>query len=218
MNDSAERGGLRFSPVAADARRPLLPREIVLAYKRRHIEDTFAELCVEQGYRGTTIADICRRGRVARGTVYEHFANKEHIFLALLDRSLAELSERVEDGCGRAGEEPDGRLVGGLDALLAWVAAEPAQAWICLVESFCATPASLQRYLEGIERFSALLAGVVPGEVSRPPTTAESLVGGLAALLSGLLRSGEAQRAPELGPQLLTFLRAPFLALPGSAG
>lgn len=218
MNAAAERSGLRLSPVAADARRPLLPREIVLAYRRRRIEHAFAELCVEQGYRGTTIADICRRAGVARNTLYEHFANKEHIFLALLDRSLAELSERVEDGCARAGREPDGRLAGGVGALLAWVAAEPAQAWVCLVESFCATPASLQRYLEGIERFSALLAGAVPGEVSRPPTMEESLVGGLAALLTGLLRSGEAQRAPDLGPQLLTFLRAPFLALPGSAG
>jgi hypothetical protein len=48
---------------------------------------------------------------------------------------------------------------------------------------------------------------------ARAATTEESLVGGVASLLSGLLRSGDAQRAPELAPQLLTFLRGPFLTV-----
>jgi AcrR family transcriptional regulator len=146
--------------------------------------------------------------------VYEHFAGKEAIFLALFDRASAELRERVDSACAAAPQDSEARLRAGLNALLAWVAAEPASAWVCFVESLCATPASLRRYLDAIEDFTALLAGAVPSEVRRPATTEESLVGGVASLLSGLLRRGEALRAPELAPQLLAFLRGPFLAGP----
>jgi AcrR family transcriptional regulator len=190
----------------------MLSREIVLAFKRRHIEDALAELCLERGYRATTIADISRRTRVARATIYEHFENKENAFLSLLDRASQDLFDRVEAACASVGEDSEQRLEAGIGALLAWVAEEPPSAWACLVESLCATPESLRHYLKAIERFTTLLAGAVPNEVPRPATTEESLVGGVASLLSGLLRSGDAQRAPELAPQLLIFLRGPFLA------
>jgi AcrR family transcriptional regulator len=170
----------------------MLSREVVLAFKRRRIEAALAELCVERGYRATTIADISRGAHVSRATVYEHFKDREAAFLSLLDRVTQDLF--------------------GYRALLAWVAEEPASAWACLVESMCATPESLRRYLEAIERFTTLLAGAVPNEVPRPATTEESLVGGVASVLSGQLRRGEAQGAPEMQPQLLIFLRGPFLA------
>jgi AcrR family transcriptional regulator len=195
-------------------RRPLIAREVIVAYRRRHLEDTLAELCVEQGYRATTITDVTRRARVARNTVYEHFSNKEAILLALLDRASAELRERVESACAAAAQDSEARLRAGLNALLGWVAEEPASARALFVEAFCATSASMRLYLTAIEGFTALLAGAVPSEVPRPPTTEESLVGGVASLLGGLLRGGEAQRAPTLAPQLLTFLRGPFLATP----
>jgi AcrR family transcriptional regulator len=191
-----------------------LGREVIAAFRRRHLEDTTAALCAEQGYRATTIADISRCAHVSRATVYEHFANKEAIFLALFERVGAELRERVDSACAAAPLAAEARLRAGLNALLRWIAAEPACAWALFVESLCATPASMRGYLDGIEAFTVLLASAVPSEVPRPATTEESLVGGVASLLSGLLRSGDAQRAPELAPQLLTFLRGPFLATP----
>jgi AcrR family transcriptional regulator len=190
----------------------MLSHEVVLAFRRCRIEDALAELCAERGYRATTIADVTRRAHVARNTVYEQFANKEAIFLALFDRAAAELRERVETACAVTGTDSEARLAAGLNALMRWVAAEPANAWTLFVEALCATPASMRRYLKAIEDFTVLLAGAVPDEVSRPATTEESLIGGVASLLSGLLRSGEAQRAPELAPQLLAFLLGPFLA------
>ncbi len=190
----------------------MLSREFVLTFKRCRIEEALAELCLERGYRASTIADISRRAHVSRATIYEHFADKEAIFLALFERAGAELRERVESACAEAAQDSEARMRAGLNALLRWIAAEPASAWALLVESLCATPATMRRYLDGIERFTTLLASAVPSEVPRPATTEESLVGGVALLLSGLLRSGEAQRAPELAPQLLTFLRGPFLA------
>ena len=39
---------------------------------------TAAALCfAEKGYAGCSIADIAQRGKVAQGTMYVHFKNKE---------------------------------------------------------------------------------------------------------------------------------------------
>ena len=193
--------------------RPRLDPEVQAAFKRHRIVDALAGLCVEQGYRATTIADVAHRARVGRGSIYEHFENREQIFLAVLDRATSELFERVEAACAAADERSEERVEAGLAALLAWVAVEPVAAWVCFVESLCATPESFHRYLEAIARFTALLRGALPSEVPRPETTAESLAGGVASILSGLIRAGRAESAPELLPQLTVFLRAPFLTV-----
>jgi AcrR family transcriptional regulator len=214
MSGSVNRARPRPSPLDPGSPRPQLAREVIIDFRRRHIESTLAELCVERGYRATTITTISSRARVARTTVYENFTNKEDIFLALQARAIAELSERIEAACASGPKDSGARMAAGVAALLAWVAEEPASAWVCFVESLCATPESLRRHLEAIERFTTMLSGAVPSEVPRPLTTEESLVGGVASILSGLLRSGEAKRAPELQPQLMLFLRGPFLAVP----
>jgi AcrR family transcriptional regulator len=191
----------------------MLDPEVHAAFKRRRIADALAELCVEQGYRATTIADIAQRAQVGRATIYENFENREQIFLAVFDRAIAELFERVEAACAVAGDCSEERIEAGLAALLTWVAAEPNAAWASFVESLCATPESFRRYLEAITQFTGLLRGALPSEVPRPETTAESLAGGVASILSGLIRSGQAETAPELLPHLTVFLRGPFLAV-----
>jgi AcrR family transcriptional regulator len=45
------------------------------------------ELFAEQGYGATSIPDICTRAGLTKGAFYSNFANKDALFLALLDRS-----------------------------------------------------------------------------------------------------------------------------------
>ena len=47
----------------------------------------------EQGYDGTSVAEICRRAEVSKGAFYHHFASKQDLFIELLERWLAELDE-----------------------------------------------------------------------------------------------------------------------------
>jgi AcrR family transcriptional regulator len=49
--------------------------------------DAALELFAEQGYGATSIPDICARAGLTKGAFYSNFANKEALFLALLDRS-----------------------------------------------------------------------------------------------------------------------------------
>jgi AcrR family transcriptional regulator len=192
--------------------RPVLDRDFVASFKRRRIADAIAELSVEKGYRATTVGDIVARAKVGRSTVYDQFAGKEEILLDVLDRAIPQLLGRVEAACRAAGKETEPRLEAGLRALLAWVAEEPAAAWVCFVESACATPGSLQRYHAAITRFTALLRANVPSDARRPATTEETLVGGVASIFSRQIERGEVARAADLLPGLLAFLRAPYLS------
>ncbi len=42
------------------------------------------ELCIKQGYHGTSIREIAQRAGLALGSLYNHFASKEDVFLAVL--------------------------------------------------------------------------------------------------------------------------------------
>jgi AcrR family transcriptional regulator len=191
--------------------RPMISAEFVADHRRRAITDALAELCVEQGYRATTIADVVARARTSRNTLYEYFDNGEQIFLTLLDRAIGELVDRTKLACRDT--EPEERVEAGLAAVLAWVAEEPVPAYACFVEATCATPESFRRYLEAITEFATLLRGNVPTEIPRPSSTEESLVGGVASILRFRIVNGEAKGAPELLPELTNFLRLPFLAI-----
>lgn len=188
----------------------MLSPEVIAGFKRLRICEAHAELCAEQGHRATTVADIASRAGASRATFYECFENKEECFLAIFERGLSELFARAEGACRVA--EPEQRIEAALAAILDWVAQNPLAAWACFVESTCASPESLRRYVAAITDFAGLLRGNVPTEVERPPTTEESLIGGVASILRFRIQNGEAQRAPELLPNLTVFIRAPFMA------
>lgn len=191
-------------------KRSMLSPEVIIGFKRLRICEAHAALCAEQGYRATTVADISSRAGVSRATFYECFENKEECFLSVLELALSELFACAEGAC--RGAEPEQRIEAALAATLDWVAQKPAPAWACFVESTCATPESLRRYVTAITDFAGLLRGNVPTEVSRPLTTEESLIGGVASILRFRIHNGEAQRVPDLLPNLSIFIRAPFMA------
>src|SRR6201989_677584 len=129
------------------ATRPQLPPEFVSAHKRRRMIDAMSELCAEQGYEATKIADVVGRARVARKTLYDNFSGKEELFLAAFDTTLADADAAVAAALAPiATGEWEGRTEAGLSALLEFVAAHPAAARLCLVEAPAATPASALRY------------------------------------------------------------------------
>ena len=189
--------------------RPVLPREFVAVRKRRRIMDAMAELCAEQGYEATKIADIVRRAGVARKTLYDNFDGKEEVFLAAFDSAVEEVAGQIEAACADAGAEWEPRIEAGLRVFLAYVAEHPAIARLCLVEAYSATPAASQRYDEALERCVELLRRNAPGG-ERPETTEETLVGGVAWILHQQIRRGDAEQASDLLPELLDFVLSPY--------
>ncbi len=149
-----------------------------------------------------------RRAAVARKTLYDNFGGKEELLLAAVQDAIARVFERLEAACAGQDERP-ARIEAGLDALLAEVAEAPARAHLLIVSAQAATPASARLYEEALARFRALLHEVAP-EDALPDTVEESLVGGIAWILHRQLRSGEAERAPQLHADLCDFVLAAY--------
>ncbi len=57
--------------------------------------DAALELFAEQGYGATSIPDICTHAGLTKGAFYSNFANKDALFLALLDRSWERRAEAI---------------------------------------------------------------------------------------------------------------------------
>src|ERR1700733_14004696 len=98
-----------------------MPRGIT---KRRPITvsallDAAMELFAEQGFGATSIPDICARAGLTKGAFYSNFANKDALFLALLDRTWERRAEWIRramassdlSGTGEAWQETSRNLV-----------------------------------------------------------------------------------------------------------
>lgn len=55
------------------------------------LEEAACELFLEQGYDGTTVAEIARRAGVSRGTFFNYFPAKSDVFWGDLDDAIASL-------------------------------------------------------------------------------------------------------------------------------
>jgi AcrR family transcriptional regulator len=193
--------------------RPELPREFVASHKRRRMMEAIAELTAENGYEATKIADIVRRAAVARKTLYDNFDGKEDLFLSAIDAAVAELRLAVEEGCGRGDGSSEAGIVGGLEALLEFVAERPAAARMCMVEAISATPSSARLYDAAMRDFVELFRGSAPDGADLPETIEESLVGGVAWILQSQIRRGDAEQAADLLPELSQFVLSPYLGV-----
>ena len=71
--------------------------------------DAAMDLFAEQGFGATSIPDVCARAGLTKGAFYSNFANKDALFLALLDRSWARRAEwlrRAMPATGDMASEP----------------------------------------------------------------------------------------------------------------
>jgi AcrR family transcriptional regulator len=193
------------------ATRPQLPQEFIAAHKRRRMIDAMAELCAEQGYEATKIADVVSRAHVARKTLYDNFSGKEELFLAAFDLAVTEAEALVVEACGPIDSEDwEARIETGLGALLEYVAAHPAEAKLCLIEAPAASPESAARYEAALEGFIKHLREVAPTGAGRAATLEEALVGGTVWIVQREVRRDAVDKAADLLPELAQFVISPY--------
>jgi len=69
-----------------------LPRE----ERRDQILECALAVFASQGFHETSIADICARARIARGTLYQYFTDKRDVLAALVDRIVRRVIEAIQ--------------------------------------------------------------------------------------------------------------------------
>jgi TetR/AcrR family transcriptional regulator, fatty acid metabolism regulator protein len=74
--------------------------------RRDQILDCALGVFARKGFHETSIADICVRARIARGTLYQYFTDKRDVLAALIDRIVDRVLEAVQQW-GRFALRPD---------------------------------------------------------------------------------------------------------------
>ncbi len=188
-------------------------REQVAHNQRERLIAGLAAAVAERGYRAVTITDITKQARVSRRVFYENFAGKEECFLAAFEVVVGYVRELAGDAVAEGDEWPQ-RAISAARAVLAFFAAEPDLARLCLVESQAAGPAVSSRFHEAVHEVVPYLEqgrGLRSGERELPPTTEESTIGALVMLASRKVAVGESERLGDLLPEFAEFILSPYL-------
>ncbi len=188
-------------------------REQVAHSQRERLIAGLAAAVAERGYVAVTITDITKQARVSRRVFYENFEGKEECFLAAFEVVVAHVRELATEAAARETDWPR-KAIAAARAALAFFAAEPDLARLCLVESQVAGPAVAARFHGAVHDLIPDLQG---GRAERaaarelPPTTEESTLGALVMLASRKVAAGEAAALESLLPEFAEFILAPYL-------
>jgi len=190
-----------------------LSDEFVSRNQRGRLIGALAECLYENGYEETTVSAITLRAHVSKGDFYRLFSSKDACFLAAYDFAVERLSERVLTACGERDDWVDG-VRRALAALLAYLASEPAQANLLLVDGMHGGRDVYDRFQEALRSFVHPLregAAAVGGGDQPPETTDEAVVGGIASLLGRRVLAGETERLEDFFPEVAEFALTPYL-------
>ena len=111
--------------------------------KRRLFLDTAIKLFGKHGYLATTVPMIVTEAKGSTGSFYMYFRNKEDVFNSALEE-LGQAIEAVLTNVRNMQPDPMQRIAKGLEALFLYLAKNPEQARILIVESSGLSPESLQ--------------------------------------------------------------------------
>ncbi len=83
--------------------------------KRDHLIATASRLFYRDGYHVVGIDTILAEAKLAKMTLYHHFASKEELIVAVLELRSARAQEKVQAVLSEAGPSPRKRLLAYLD-------------------------------------------------------------------------------------------------------
>jgi AcrR family transcriptional regulator len=170
------------------------------------------------GYSSMTVSDVISQAGVSRRTFYEHFTNKEDVFLAAYDHVVDLLLTDV----GLAYEQGEtwiDRVRLGLEAFVTRLAQQPALAHVCIVEVLAAGPRALARRSSAMDRFRRFMT---PGHDERsdagtPSVAADAVIGGIYEVIYSHVLRGDTARLPAIAPDLLHSMLVPFVGVEDAA-
>jgi AcrR family transcriptional regulator len=190
-----------------------LPRDFVERHQRARLFAAIVALVDEQGYPATSLTQIVKKAGVARHTFYEHFKDKEELFLAVFDAAVGRSLKATREAAEAADGAWDERMRAGVAALLGEMAKDPALARVCLVESQSAGLVAMERYEEAMRSFATMMREgreSDPRRAEMPSSMEDIIVGGAVWMIITRL-ANDPDTLEELSPSLVEFLLAPYL-------
>lgn len=107
-------------PLGVATRRPRTQRG---RHRREAVLDAAAELFLEHGFHGTSVDDLGAAAGITGPGLYRHFASKDAVLMAVLDRLWEQLKPAITAAAGR---EPHAALDGLIEAHIGLALDQPA--------------------------------------------------------------------------------------------
>jgi AcrR family transcriptional regulator len=183
-------------------------RDEARALFRNAILDAAEAVFAERGFHGARIQDIAERARIAVGTVYNHFEQKDDVLSALLEERVEGLVAQIR---ARAGDPKEfrPRLHARMTRLFAYVGQHRAFLAIASEQGLFAGAAApgartTPRNAQQIEAFRAGLRAIVEEGIASgdlEALRADDLAGFLGGTMRALILSSLAQREGDAEEQ-----------------
>ena len=161
----------------------------------------------QQGYVGTSVADIIALAGVSRETFYRLYDDKLDCFLAGLDLVGEILVHQLRSATEGADEDPLRRFERAVHAYLDSLVAEPASARLVLVEAHAAGQEALARRAVIQDRLVAALVDLLDARGRDGMFACRVLVAAVSALVAEPLVAGRTAELRALGPRLVDHAR-----------
>jgi AcrR family transcriptional regulator len=202
-----ERGTLESVPAA-------VTRSSASADQRRRILRAVGEVVAKRGYGDVTVELIVKRAHVSYKTFYKHFSSKEECFLALFDSASGFAEKAVAEKLAAEDRPWAEQVVVALRTLTDLIVEEPIISRAVVVEAPTVGPTILGRY----ERLTKSLVPLFrdgrelnPRGGELPETIEDTLAGSVFWSAYQRLIVGEAERLPELLPDVTELVLRTYL-------
>jgi AcrR family transcriptional regulator len=193
--------------------RSRLAAEIVSGEHHDRIVRATVQVIRRKGYAGVTIADIVAAAKISRNVFYKLFHDKEEAFIAAQRLGLQESVAACSGAFFAASAWPE-RVYDGLRALLEHTAADPALAYVILIEPNAAGDRALQRLIDTLKAFTIFLEEGYrqnPRAQALPHLCSDAIAGAIFELLYHHAVTERIPQLPELTPQCAYIALAPFI-------
>ena len=122
-----------------------LPRQFIVKSQQERIVDATAAIVAEKGLAALTIPEIARRANVSNQTFYDIYASKHEAFLGAQKVGMHQALQVAIEALRRAGRRTGrGPSPPACWALLDYLASEPTHAHLTLVDTFAASPETIE--------------------------------------------------------------------------
>jgi AcrR family transcriptional regulator len=190
---------------------PRSARREIVEMQRMRVLYAAIDAVEDVGYARMTVGEVLARSRVSRNTFYALFSDREQCFLAAFDYVLAQMRWLAEQSCDGQPSWRDG-VRSALAALLDFIDEQPGMGRLCVVEALAGGDPVLQRRADVLREIEhAIDLGTAARQCDPPGLTAESVVGGVLAIVHRRLSQADPEPLkPLLGP-LMYMIVLPYL-------
>lgn len=198
----------RSSETPGSVLSPSVPRDVGPRTQRERIIDAIIESCAEKTYAATTITDIVGRARISRTTFYKQFDDKRACFDAAVEHCIAELQDAAASAHS-PDDPPADATRQAASAVLEALAARPGLAQMLTGDAIAVDPMVVEVYRRATIPALEALWERDGGKVD-PHTDPRLAFGQAQVLILDQIASGQADRLPELLPEIAYLAVSPY--------